>query len=114
MEHPRQSDGKEGPVIIGRMVSVSRELPQKTAGNASYADPPTSSRVTEEHRGNKVSCDNMGVLHIFTKKSKRVLASSSNADVKRVPREMNRRANNKYQVPPRACTRAPRQDKVIY
>ena len=40
----------------------------------------------------------MGALYTFAKKSKRVPVSSSNADVKRALREVNRRANNKYHL----------------
>ena len=38
---------------------------------------------TEEQRGNRVSCDNIGALYTFAKKSKRVPVSSSNTDLKR-------------------------------
>jgi hypothetical protein len=53
----------------------------------------------EKQGGNNVSCNNMGALHTFVKKSKkRVPTSSSNVDVKRALREVNRRANNKYRL----------------
>ena len=52
----------------------------------------------KEQTGNTVSCNNMGALHTFAKKSKRVPASSSNADIKRALREVNRRAHNKYSL----------------
>ena len=45
-----------------------------------------------------VSCDNMGVLHTFSKKSNRVPASNSNAVIRRVLREGNRRGHNKYSL----------------
>ena len=45
-----------------------------------------------------VSCDTIGALHTFAKKSKWVPASSSNADVKRALRDVNRRANSKYRL----------------
>ena len=63
----------------------------------------------KEQTGNIVSCDNMGALHTFAKKSKQVPASSSNADIIRALREVNRLAHNKY-IQPRACERAPRQN----
>ena len=53
---------------------------------------------TEEWEGNRVSCNNMGVLHTFAKKSKRVPASSSNTDTKGALQEVNKRANNKYHL----------------
>ena len=52
----------------------------------------------KEQTGNTVSCDNMGVLHTFAKESKQVPASSSNADIRRALREVNRLALNKYSL----------------
>ena len=49
-------------------------------------------------KGNTVSCNNMGALHTFAKKSKRVPASSSNTDIRRALMEVNRRAHNKYSL----------------
>ena len=49
-------------------------------------------------KGNKVSCDNKGVLFTFDKKCKRVPAASSNADVRRALRELNRRSANQYRL----------------
>ena len=40
----------------------------------------------------------MGVLHTFAKKSKWAPASISSVDVKRVLREVNRRASKKYRL----------------
>ena len=40
----------------------------------------------------------MCALHTYAKQSKRVLASSSNTDVKRALQEFNRRASNKYHI----------------
>ena len=54
-----------------------------------------ASRAAE---GNKVSCDNKGALFTFDKKCKRVPAASSNADVRRALRELNRRSANQYNV----------------
>ena len=53
---------------------------------------------TREKTGITVSCDNIGALHPFAKKSKQVPASSSNADIRRALREVNRRAHNKYSL----------------
>ena len=50
----------------------------------------------KEQTGNLVSCDNMGALHTFAKECKRVPSSSSNADIRRALREVNRLALNKY------------------
>ena len=50
------------------------------------------------HINNKVSCDNKSALFTFEKKSKRVTSSSSNADVRRALREVNKLATNKYQL----------------
>ena len=50
--------------------------------------------MVEKHskvgEGNKVSCDNKGALTMFDKKSKRIQAASSNADVRRALRELDR------------------------
>ena len=43
-----------------------------------------------EQTGNTVSCDNMGALHIFVKKSKQVPVSSSNADIRRTLMEVKK------------------------
>ena len=51
-----------------------------------------------EQIGNTVSCDNIGALHTVTKKSKQAQASSSNADLRRALREVNRRARNTYSL----------------
>ena len=48
-----------------------------------------------EQETSKVLCDNKSALHTFAKKSKRVTSSSSNADVRRALREVNKRATNK-------------------
>ena len=53
--------------------------------------------ATSEH-ANKVSCDNKSALHTFEKKNKRVTSSSSNANVRRALREVNKQATNKYQL----------------
>ena len=53
---------------------------------------------TTDQRGNLVSCDNMGALHTFAKECKQVPASSSNADIRRALREVNRLALNKYSL----------------
>ena len=42
--------------------------------------------------GNRVSCDNKGALMTFDKKEKRVPAASSNADVRRALRKLDRRS----------------------
>ena len=52
----------------------------------------------KEQSKNSVSCDNMGALHTFAKECKRVPASSSNADIRRALREVNRLAINKYSL----------------
>ena len=46
-----------------------------------------SGKVVE---GNKVSCDNKGVLVTFDKKCKRISAASSNVDVRRALQELDR------------------------
>ena len=51
-----------------------------------------------EHINNRVSCDNKSALFTFEKKSKRVTSSSSNADVRRALREVNKLTTNKYQL----------------
>ena len=51
-----------------------------------------------EQTGNKVSCDNIGALHTFAKKSKQVPTSSSNVGARRALREINMRACNKYSL----------------
>ena len=48
--------------------------------------------------GNRVACDNKAALFTFQKKSKRIPASSSNADVRRALREVQRRSANHYQL----------------
>ena len=48
--------------------------------------------------GNKGSCDNKGGLATFDKKDKRVPAASSNADVRRALRELDRRSLAKYKL----------------
>ena len=53
---------------------------------------------TEEQRGNRVSCNTIGALHTFAKKSKWVPASSSNTGVKRSLWEVNRKANSTYHL----------------
>ena len=50
----------------------------------------------KEQTSNLVSCDTMLALHTFAKECKRVPTSSSNADIRRAFREMNRLALNKY------------------
>ena len=42
--------------------------------------------------GNRVSCDNKEALTTFGKKDKRIPAASSNADVRRALRELDRRS----------------------
>ena len=51
-----------------------------------------------EHANNRVACDNKSALYTFEKKSKQVTSSSSNADVGRALREVNKQATNKYQL----------------
>ena len=51
-----------------------------------------------EQTGNTVSCDNMGTLHTSAKKSKQVPASSSDADIRRALREVNRRPHNRFSL----------------
>ena len=48
--------------------------------------------------GNKVACDNKAALFTFQKQCKRVPASSSNADVRRALREVQRRSANHYRL----------------
>ena len=47
---------------------------------------------------NTVSCNNMGALYTYAKKSKRVPVSSSNTDIRGALGEVNRRAQNKYNL----------------
>ena len=51
---------------------------------------------TEEQERNRVSCNSLGALYTFVKKSKWVPASSGNLGVKRALQEVNRKASNKY------------------
>ena len=48
--------------------------------------------------GNRVSCDNKGALTTFDKKEKKIPAASSNADVRRGLRELDRRALASYKL----------------
>ena len=54
--------------------------------------------TASEQGSSKVLCDNKSALHTFGKKSKRMTSSSSNADVRRALREVNKRAVNNYQL----------------
>ena len=49
-------------------------------------------------KGNKVSYDNKGELMTFDKNDKKVPAASSNADVRRALRELDRRSSAKYKL----------------
>ena len=83
------------------MVNDSRELPRQTVWHVSGAHCLLKTEEyyrasLKEQTGNTVSCDNMGILHTFAKKFKRVLARSSNTDTRRALREVSRRAHDKY------------------
>ena len=52
----------------------------------------------KEQTRNLVSCNNIGALHTFSKECKQVPTSSNNADIRRVLREVNRLALNKYSL----------------
>ena len=59
---------------------------------------PFYGSFTEKQRGKGVSCNTICALHTFAKKSKRVSTISSNTDVMRTLREVNRRANKTYRL----------------
>ena len=48
--------------------------------------------------GHNVSCDNKGALTTFDKKSKRIPVASSNANVRRALRELDRRSSARYKL----------------
>ena len=49
-------------------------------------------------KGNRVLCDNNGTLTTFDKKDKKIPAASSNADVMRALRELDRRSSARYKL----------------
>ena len=51
-------------------------------------------------KGTRVSCGNKGALTAFDKKDKRISAASSNADVRRALRELDRPSSATYKLEP--------------
>ena len=49
-------------------------------------------------KGNRVLCDNNGTLTTFDKKDKKIPAASSNANVMRALRELDRRSSARYKL----------------
>ena len=55
-------------------------------------------QMSDASAGDNAACDNKGALFTFAKKSKRIPAASSNVDMHRALREVNRRSGDRYRL----------------